>query len=56
MPAQSEMPDFAFIDVEMPKLGGLEVIRKLRQAKHPCKLVVLSMRRDERTVAEALRA
>jgi len=53
---QSQMPDFAVIDLEMPKLGGLEVIRKLRQAKHPCKLVVLSMRRDERTVAEALRA
>lgn len=53
---QSERPDFAVIDLQMPKLGGLELIRRLRQDKHPCKLVVVSMNRDERTAAEALRA
>jgi DNA-binding NarL/FixJ family response regulator len=53
---QTKKPDFAIIDLGMPKLGGLELIRKLRQAKNACKLVVLSMSRDEQTAAEALRA
>src|ERR1700683_1593729 len=53
---QAKRPDFAFIDLDMPKLDGLGLIRKLRQANHPCKLVVLSMFRDERTAAEARRA
>jgi len=53
---QSRNPDFAVIDLNMPKLGGLELIRKLRAANHPCKLIVLSMSHDERTAIEVLRA
>jgi DNA-binding NarL/FixJ family response regulator len=53
---QTRRPDFAIIDLAMPKLGGLEVIRKLRRAGSASKLVVLSGCRDERTAAEALRA
>jgi two-component system, NarL family, response regulator NreC len=53
---QSRNPDFAVIDLNMPKLGGLDLIRKLRAANHPCKLVVLSMSHDERMAIEVLRA
>ena len=53
---QSLSPDVAIIDLEMPKLHGLELIRKLRHLRHPTKLVVLSMSRDEQTASEALRA
>jgi len=53
---QTRNPDFAVIDLNMPKLGGLDVIRKLRSANHPCKLVVLSMSHDEPTVIAVLRA
>jgi DNA-binding NarL/FixJ family response regulator len=49
-------PDFAIIDLHMPKLHGLEVIRKVREANSACKLVVLSISRDEKMVLEALRA
>lgn len=49
-------PDFAIIDLHMPKLHGLEVIRKVREANSPAKLVVLSISRDEKMVLEALRA
>jgi DNA-binding NarL/FixJ family response regulator len=53
---QSLRPDVAIIDLEMPKLHGLELIRQLRHLRHPTKLVVLSMSRDEQTASEALRA
>jgi len=53
---RSVSPDFAIIDLHMPKLHGLEVIRKVREANCPCKLVVLSISRDEKMVLEALRA
>jgi DNA-binding NarL/FixJ family response regulator len=53
---RSIVPDFAIIDLHMPKLHGLEVIRKVREANCPCKLVVLSISRDEKMVLEALRA
>ena len=53
---QTLSPDVAIIDLEMPNLHGLELIRKLRQPRHPTKLVVLSMSRDEETASEALRA
>ena len=53
---RSIIPDFAIIDLHMPKLHGLEVIRKVRETNCPCKLVVLSISRDEKMVLEALRA
>jgi DNA-binding NarL/FixJ family response regulator len=49
-------PDFAVIDLNMPKLHGLEVIRKVRETNCPTKLIVLSIAHDEKMVLEALRA
>ena len=49
-------PDFAIIDLQMPKLHGLEVIQKLRQAKSPSKLVILTISHDEKMARWALRA
>jgi DNA-binding NarL/FixJ family response regulator len=43
---KSLAPDFAIIDLHMPKLHGLEVIRKVREANCQSKLVVLSISRD----------
>lgn len=53
---KSLAPYFAIIDLHMPKLHGLEVIRKVREANSQTKLVVLSISRDEKMVLEALRA
>lgn len=49
-------PDFAIIDLQMPGLSGIEVIRKLRTSGYTGKLMVLSISREEVTVMEALRA
>jgi DNA-binding NarL/FixJ family response regulator len=49
-------PDFALLDLHMPKLTGVEVVRKLRAAGSTTKLMILSISREESTVLEALRA
>jgi DNA-binding NarL/FixJ family response regulator len=52
----AEKPDFAILDLHMPKLTGVEVIRKLRAAGCVSKLMILSISREESTVMDALRA
>src|SRR4051794_24617530 len=49
-------PDFAILDLHMPTMTGVEVIRKLRSAGCRAKLLILSISREEVTVMEALRA
>jgi DNA-binding NarL/FixJ family response regulator len=53
---RSAKPDFAILDLNMPKLTGVQVVRKLREDQCPTKLVILSIVRDENTVLEALHA
>jgi len=49
-------PDFAVLDLNMPKLSGLDVIRRVRHAKSETKLVVLSISRDENVIREIFRS
>ena len=49
-------PDFAIIDLQLPRLNGLEVIQRLRDANSASKLVILTINHDERMVLWALRA
>ncbi|HUB33498.1 MAG TPA: response regulator transcription factor [Bryobacteraceae bacterium] len=48
-------PDFAFLDLNMPALTGIEAVRKLRAVGCPTKLIILSISRDESAVSDALR-
>jgi DNA-binding NarL/FixJ family response regulator len=49
-------PDFAILDLQMPRLTGLEAVRLLRSSGSPTRLIVLSISRDEATIGELLRA
>jgi DNA-binding NarL/FixJ family response regulator len=49
-------PDFAILDLNMPGISGIEVIRRLRASGCTAKLMILSISREEITVMEALRA
>lgn len=49
-------PDFAILDLHMPGMTGIEVIRRLRASGCTSKLLILSISRDESTVMDALRA
>jgi len=52
----AQQPDFAILDLHMPGMTGIEVIRKLRKAGCPSKIMILSISRDDKPVIEALRA
>jgi len=52
---ESQRPDLAILDLNLPDLFTLEIVRRVREAKLPTKIVVLSVRRDRKTVVEALR-
>jgi DNA-binding NarL/FixJ family response regulator len=49
-------PDFAILDLHMPSMTGVEVIRRLRANGCKAKLMILSISREEGTVMESLRA
>ena len=53
---QSLQPDFAILDLHMPKMTGVQVVRKVRELKLPTRVIILSVARDENTVIEALHA
>jgi len=53
-PAALEMilelrPDFAILDLHMPSMTGVEVIRRLRGRGCTAKLLILSISREEKT-------
>jgi two-component system, NarL family, response regulator NreC len=49
-------PDVLVVDLMMPGLGGLDVIRQVRKARPKTRMVVLSMHASEPFVIEALRS
>jgi two-component system response regulator NreC len=53
---ESGRPDIAVLDLNLPELFTLEVVRKLRMTGSQTRIVVLSTRKDRKTVVEALRS
>ncbi len=49
-------PQLLFLDLNMPRLHGLEVLKQARTSSPHTKVIVLSMHNDEPYVIEALRA
>lgn len=40
-------PEIAIVDIDMPRLNGLEMLRSLRQATFPVKTIILTMYKEE---------
>lgn len=39
---QKYNPDICLVDIEMPKLTGLELAKKLRELNHSCKIIIVT--------------
>ncbi len=52
----ADPPDVALIDVDMPGLSGIGIIRVLRKSHPTMKILVLSTYNDERYIREAMKA
>jgi two-component system response regulator DesR len=53
---ESSKPDIAVLDLNLPDLFTLEIVRRLRRAGAGTRIVVLSARKDRKTVVEVLRS
>ena len=52
---QETQPDFAVLDVMMPLLNGLDVVREIRRVSPQTKSLLLTMHTDDSFVMESLR-
>jgi DNA-binding NarL/FixJ family response regulator len=52
---EAQRPDIAVLDLNLPDLLTLEIVRRVKEANLSTKIVVLSTRKDRKTVVEALR-
>ncbi len=53
---ESLLPDLLVLDLAIPGLGGLEVIRHLRESKNDCKIVVLTSQNSEQFTLRCIQA
>jgi DNA-binding NarL/FixJ family response regulator len=52
--AEQLRPDMLVLDMMMPNMNGLEVIRQLRQSQPETRIIILSMNNDMFNVAQAV--
>src|SRR5665213_974132 len=53
---EAQRPDIAVLDLNLADLHTLEIVRRVKEANLPTRIVVLSTRKDRKTVVESLRA
>ncbi len=54
--AMQTRPDVVIVDLSMPRLGGVEVVRRLREALPATRVLVLTMHQEDEYVLQAVRA
>ena len=51
--AEREQPDLMLLDMKMPSMSGLDVLKQLRERGNGVKVVMVSAARDEKIIHEA---
>lgn len=51
-----EKPDILLLDINMPVMNGIEVLKELKKRRNPCKVLVLSCHDEYEFVKEAMKA
>ncbi|MDR7866302.1 MAG: response regulator transcription factor [Sporomusaceae bacterium] len=54
--AGEAVPDIALLDINMPRLNGLEVTKRIRAAQPSVKVIILTIHDDESYVVEVVKA
>src|SRR5207342_2897398 len=54
--ATATQPDIVVTDIAMPRLNGIEVVRRLREAVPHVRVLVLTMHEEDEYVLQAVRA
>ena len=54
--AMATRPDVVIVDISMPRLNGIEVVRRLREALPETRVLVLTMHQEEEYVLHVVRA
>ena len=54
--AMQTRPDIVIVDLSMPRLSGVEVVRRLREALPSTRVLVLTMHQEDEYVLQAVRA
>ncbi len=54
--AQQKHPDVILMDIEMPRLNGIRATAQLTALGHPARVLILSMRDDEKDVRDAIQS
>lgn len=52
---RSELPDLMFLDLQMPKCGGLELLRELGHDARKCEIIVLTANESVAAAVECIR-
>lgn len=52
--AEESCPDLAIVDISMPRLNGLEAVRRIKEQQLECKVILLSMYDDEEYIRKAI--
>ena len=53
--ARSVQPNLIFMDVRMPRIGGLEALRKIKETNPEIQVIIMTAYGSEQTVSDALK-